>query len=286
MIAAAAFLLVLQSPAPQLDVIYTKVAGEEMKMDIYRPAIGPTDAPNGTVGKLPAVVVIHGGAWIAGDKKDISEFAQRLAAMGIVAANVNYRLAPKHKWPAMLDDVQTAVRFLRANADKYGIDGNRIGAAGASAGGHLSVFLGVTDTRDPKPTEYASFSSKVKAVLDIFGPTDLTDKTDFPPGPLTSLISLQVFGKKPEEAAEIAKSASPLFFVTRDDAPMFILQGLSDRLVNPHQSRVLEAKLKGLGIASDSAYVEGMGHEMPLEKPQVKAAADKAVKWFLDALRK
>ncbi|MFY9234434.1 MAG: alpha/beta hydrolase [Fimbriimonadaceae bacterium] len=292
MIAAAAFFLSLvQGPLPELDVTYSKVAGEELKMDIYRPPSGPVAVgiagqPAGTNAKLPVVLVIHGGAWISGTRKDMTQMAQELAKRGVVAATISYRLAPKHKWPAMLDDVQTAVRFLRANAAKYGIDPKKVGAAGASAGGHLSVFLGVTDTRDKNPVEYPGFSSKVKAVFDIFGPTDLTNRVDFPPNAMMNMLSLQVFGKKFEDAGEIARSASPLFLVTSDDAPTFILQGLADPLVNPNQSRVLEKKLKEVGVRCDSAYVEGMPHGLPLEQDKVKAAVEKAVKWFLDELRK
>ena len=271
------FLALIGEPKVDVDVVYSKVAGEELKMDIHSPAAATSP--------LPATVVIHGGAWMSGNRKDMSGNANELAKRGIVAATISYRLAPKHKWPGMVDDVQTAVRFLRANAAKYNIDPTRIGATGASAGGHLALFLGVTDTLDKKATEYPGFSSKVKAVLNIFGPTDLTDRTDFP-APIAGMLSLQVFGKKLEEATELAKMASPIFLVTKDDAPVFILQGLTDKLVNPHQSRILEAKLKEVGVRCESAYVEDMGHEVPMEKPQVKAAMERAVAWFIAELKK
>src|SRR5512133_1631627 len=133
-------LLALQQPQPELNVEYAKIGDQSLHMDIYRPM--PATKP------MAAVVVIHGGGWMSGKRQDMAGMATTLSQNGMFAATVSYRLAPKDKWPAMLDDVQTAVRYLRANSKKYNIDPNRIGAGGASAGGHLSLFLGLRDTRD------------------------------------------------------------------------------------------------------------------------------------------
>lgn len=257
------------------DVVYAKVGETELKMDLYSPAATAAQT-------RAAVVLIHGGAWISGDRKQMGTLATYMASRGLFAACVQYRLAPKFKWPAMLDDVQTAVRFLRENAGKYGFDPKRIGAAGASAGGHLAVFLGVRDTRDAKPQIFPGVSSRVSAVFDIFGPTDMT--RDFPP--TLDAVFAMVLGKPRKDADAEIKDASPLLFVGKDAAPTFIFQGLADPLVNPNQSRYLEAKLKELGVPVDASYVDGVGHELPVEKnAKVKEAVERGTTWLIDHLK-
>lgn len=249
---------------PEMDVVYAKPGGTEIKMDIFRPAAAIA----------PAVVVIHGGAWMSGSKKDVSGVAEELSKRGYVAAAIQYRLAPKHKWPTMIDDAQTAVRYLRANAAKYGLDPKRIGALGYSAGGHLSLLLGMRDTRDPNPAENPKESSRVSAVINFFGPTDLTRTDDYPKS--LDPVFTMVLGKPRAQAAEELKDSSPMTHLTKDDAAVFTYQGLTDPLVNPNQSRILEAKLKELGILQETVYLEGVAHEVPMDKSAVKEAVDKA----------
>ncbi len=273
MIASLA-LLVLLGPRVDLDVAYAKVGDTELKMDLYYPdpAAPKTNA---------AVVVIHGGAWISGDRKQMAQLSQYFASRGLFAAAVQYRLAPKSTWPAMIDDVQTATRYLRANAAKFGFDPKRMGACGASAGGHLSLLLGNTETRDPSPVENKGISSKVQAVFDIFGPTDLS--RDFPAS-LDGVFRL-VLGKDKKDAADTIHDASPLNFVSKKSAPTFIFQGLADPLVNPSQSRYLEAKMKEVGVPVQAVYVEGVGHELPVDKnDKVKEAVVKGTDWLIKYL--
>jgi acetyl esterase/lipase len=272
MLALALTLLAL-NPTVEKDILYTKVAGEELKLDLYRPA---ALSPSG----LPCVVVVHGGAWMSGNRTDMAPLCEALSKNGFVAATVSYRLAPKHKWPAMLDDVQTSVRFLRANASKYGIDPNRIGAAGASAGGHLSLFLGTRDTRDPNPTDYPKVSSRVSAVFDIFGPTDLTQGFSEALEPLYPIV----LGKKRSEAASELRDASPIFFVNGKTAPVFILHGEKDPIVPIAQSRTLEAKLKELKVPVQAAYIPDMGHEVNRSNPACEKALSDALAWLQQQL--
>lgn len=275
MLTALAF-VAFASPSVEADVVYAKVADTELKMDIYLP---PASAPKTNA----AVVLIHGGAWISGTRKDMAALGTYMASKGLVAASVQYRLAPKHKWPAMLDDVQTAVRYMRTNAGKYGFDPKRIGSAGASAGGHLAIFLGARETRDPKPEHFAGTSSRVSAVFDIFGPTDMT--RDFPA--TVDFLFEQVLGKKRIDAAAEIRDASPLYFVKADAAPVFIFQGLADPLVNPNQSKYLEAKYKELSLPVEAVYVEGVGHALPVDtNDKVKRAVERGVQWLVDHLTK
>lgn len=270
-------LALVTSPKIDTDVVYSKLPDVEMKMDIYHPA-EPSEKPRA------AVVVIHGGAWIGGKRQDMNPFAELLSKNGFVAATVSYRLAPKYKYPAMLDDVQTAVRYLRTNAENLNIDPKRIGACGASAGGHLSLLLGVVDTRDPKPTEYPTHSSKVQCVFNFFGPTDLTREDDYPP--TLNLVFEQVLGKKRKDAAEEIKNASPYYFVTSDDAPTFIFQGKKDPLVKENQSRILEAKMKEVGVPVQAIYLDDVAHEVPIQKQPVLDAVNAGVEFMKKYLQK
>jgi acetyl esterase/lipase len=269
-------MLVMMAPTVEPDVVYAKVGDVELKMDLYLPA---ASAPKTN----SAVVLIHGGAWISGTRKDMGALANYMATRGLFAASVQYRLAPKHKWPAMLDDVQTSVRFLRANAAKYGYDPKRIGAAGASAGGHLAIFLGARETRDAKPEHFPDLSSRVAAVFDIFGPTDMS--RDYPA--TVDFLFEQVLGKKRIDASAEIRDASPLLFVKQDAAPMFIFQGLDDPLVNPNQSRYLEAKYKELSLPVEAVYIEGVGHALPVDtNDKVKKGVERGVDWLIKHLTK
>jgi acetyl esterase/lipase len=275
MIAAALLVLAAQNQVEH-GVTYSRQGGAELKMDIYR----PKDAPSA----LPAVLIIHGGAWMNGDRTAMATLASGLAAKGFVAATLDYRLAPASHWPAMLDDCQAAVRFLRANATRYQVDPRRVAAAGPSAGGHLALLLGTRETRIDHPPEYPEQSSKVEAVLDFFGPTDFSQ--DWPHGDYYDAMFEAVLGKPRAEAEEDLRLASPINYVDKDSAPVFIFQGLADPLVRPHQSQLLEAKYRSLGLPVKSIYVEGVGHELPFNNPKVRSAVVQAITWLEQQLKK
>ncbi|MFQ3587919.1 MAG: alpha/beta hydrolase [Fimbriimonadaceae bacterium] len=263
-----------QSPSVERDVVYTRAGGEETRMDIFRPAA--RERPT------PAVVVIHGGAWIAGRRQDMDSLAQAFAERGVLAASISYRLAPKHRWPAMIDDAQTAVRYLRFRAGDLNIDPNRIGAAGGSAGGHLALLLGSIETRDEKPAEYPDYSSRVRAVFNIFGPVDLNQPFPFNVDP----IIFMVMGKRREEAAEQIAQASPINHLSSRSAPTFTLHGDQDRTVSVDQARILDAALKKHGVRHETVIVEGMGHSIEMTKPEVRAAVERGIQWTIEQLRR
>jgi len=151
----------------QQDVEYGVHGKEKLLLDIYLP-LGPSTKPR------PAVVLIHGGAWSSLDKGTMRNMAAFLARSGFVAVSVNYRLLQENEnlWPAQLDDVQRAVRWLRSNAEKYSVDASHIGAFGHSAGAQLAALLGMEDTRDNSDAALAKYSSRVQAVVDVSGPVD------------------------------------------------------------------------------------------------------------------
>lgn len=265
-------LLLITAPKVDLDIVYAKVGADDLKMDIYYPTTSKA-------GPVPALVVVHGGAWMGGKRQDMKELCEGAAAKGFLAATVQYRLAPRSKWPAMIDDVQTAVRYLRANSKKYDIDPKRIAAGGASAGGHLSLLLGYRDTRDPKPTLHPNESSRVGAVLDIFGPTDLG--RDYPA--TFDFLYQAVFGKPKSESAKDVEEASPITYASKG-VPTFIIHGTADAVVPIVQSKRLQERLKDAKVPVDAVYIEGMGHDTGGSDAGRKKAFRDAVNRGLDFL--
>ncbi|GIW04087.1 MAG: hypothetical protein KatS3mg059_0707 [Thermomicrobiales bacterium] len=169
---------------------------------------------------------------------------------GFTVVTVNYRLAPRFTFPAMIEDVKCAIRSLRAHAPTYGIDPDRIGAWGSSAGGHLVSLLGTADASAGFDVgEYLDYSSAVQAVVDMFGPADLT--TLFPPG--SEGVRDAVF-----DDFDLAL-ASPVTYVSPDDPPFLILHGEEDRLVPIAQSETLFARLQAAGVPVQFVRVQHAG---------------------------
>ena len=237
--------------AVERDVTYGTADGVALKMDIYYPKVAN--------GPVPAVVYVHGGGWTKGDKasgagqRDIAE----LIARGYLVPAVNYRLAPQYKFPAQIEDVKCAIRFLRASAATYGLDPGRIGAWGGSAGGHLVALLGLTDVSAGFEGSggYANQSSRVQAVVDMFGPADLTVGFEGNKSPLIE----QVFGTS-DHASQIIKQASPVMYVSKDDPPFLILHGEKDNVVPLGQSQALYQRLASAGVPVALIIVKNGGH--------------------------
>ncbi|MDQ2986414.1 MAG: alpha/beta hydrolase [Armatimonadota bacterium] len=261
--------LVIAPASVDMNVIYGSPGGAPLAMDIYKPT---------QPGPRPAVVVIHGGGWISGDRKDMSKFCEQLVENGFVVANVQYRLAPKHKWPAMLDDVQSAVRFLRRNALMYSIDPQRFGSLGASAGGHLALMLGMCDTRDPLAS--TSQSSKVSAVVNFFGVSDFTKMM-----PTWNLLSEAVFGTAAANIRPVFEAASPLTHLDKDDARVFTFHGTADWVVPLSQSILLDERLKLAGIPHEFIQIKDSGHQVDLTRQDVRDGLQKMMDWLVETLR-
>ncbi|WP_206028464.1 alpha/beta hydrolase [Thalassoroseus pseudoceratinae] len=241
----------LQNVQIDRDLEYVKNGHERHRLDIYRRK--NVDQPQ------PLVVWIHGGAWLAGSKASGRRMLQFLKH-DYAVASINYRLSHHAIFPAQIEDCKAAIRYLRANAKKFNIDPNRIGVAGASAGGHLVALLGTSG--DAKELEgdggNAEQSSHVQAVVDLFGPTDLTQmggSHDNPNSPEAKLIG----GPVQEKKAEAAK-ANPINYITKDDPPFQILHGDKDRVVPHSQSELLTAALKKAGVPVTFHTLAGAGH--------------------------
>jgi acetyl esterase/lipase len=237
------------------DLVYcTTEDGVELKMDLYQPE--RADAPS------PLVLLVHGGGWTGGDKRDgLNQlFTPALRARGYLVASINYRLSPRHKFPAHIEDVRCAVRYLRANAERYNLDPARVAGLGASAGGHLVALLGTVDETPPWEAGryldgYPNDSSRIQAVVDLFGPADL-DRLTQGSG---HLLDKRIFGVDQAGDPRL-EPFSPVNYITADDPPFLILHGEEDGLVPPEQSQVLYDQLVAAGVPAELVIVGNAGH--------------------------
>jgi len=264
------------------DVTYTTIGNVKLQLDLAVPT---------TPGPHPVVVCFHGGAWQAGNRKDLTKPAlfapanqkgigllETFAMKGYATATVSYRLAPKNKFPAQLEDAKTAVRFLRTNAKKYDLDTERFAALGFSAGGHIAALLGTTDkTAGLEGKEYPDVSSRVQCVIDFFGPTDLALYCESPG--LESAFMVPLLGKECLSDPKLYDRASPMHYVTKDDPPVLILHGTADLIVPILHSERFKDKLQAAGVPVEMVKFSGKGHGWTGETVDESA---KATLLFLD----
>jgi len=222
--------------AYERDIEYGRGGDQRLYLDLSRPQQLTEPAP--------CIVVIHGGAWRAGNRRAHTDLLFKLSQAGYVAATVQYRFCPDNPFPAQIEDVKCAVRFLRAHADRHGIDATRLGGIGFSAGAHLAMMLGVMGPTDGLEGNggWAEFDSQIQAVVAFFGPTDLS-ANDLPVA--SQQLVKDFLGGSLEERPEAYKAASPIAYVSKGDAPLLMFQGTRDPLV-PHTQayRMIEAMTK------------------------------------------
>jgi acetyl esterase/lipase len=248
------------SPSVQQDVSYGTVDGQSLLLDVYEP---------GEHSDLrPAIVLIHGGGWTSFDKGTMRAMGMFLARSGFVAFSVDYRLfhGSENRWPAQLDDVQRAVRWIRANAAKYKIDPDHIGAFGHSAGAQLAALLGMEATRDNSDAALAKYSSQVQAVVDVSGPSDFTTDHDPEGNAFLSAFLGGDFAHHPE----IWRDASPVFHISKSNSPFLIVHGTQDSDVPMAQAEELADELKGAGVSVKLVKIEdGHTFRMPEARKQL-----------------
>jgi acetyl esterase/lipase len=250
---------VIQARLPKGTVIHGNIAynNDTLKkhlLDIYL----PMNAKNS-----PLVIFIHGGGWIGNDKyADMGYMTNTINAMlenGFAIASIDYRFAQNAVFPAILQDCNKAVSFLYDNADKYRLDKNRIALMGFSAGGHLASLMGTSQNNKVDnlyfPASYRPF--KYKAVVDFYGPTDLTllpgnEDEKSPEGIL--------IGAKPLERPDLAKAASPITYIDKNDPPFLIFHGEKDNIVSNKQSKLFSAWLKYNGVKNELTIVKDAPH--------------------------
>jgi acetyl esterase/lipase len=216
---------------PAEEFAYSKIEDAELPLDFYR-----AQRP----GPAPLVVVIHGGSWQSGDNKDFVPMNRYLASRGFAVADIIYRLAPRWKFPAALDDVRAAIAFLRKRADSLKIDPNRIILLGRSAGGQIALSVA-----------YSAKDPGIRGVISFYGPTDLYWSWDHPGNPLvidTRAVLSSYLGGSPSEASGNYDEASPIRFVTSATPPTLLLHGGRDELVSAVQSGRLAQRLAQAGV--------------------------------------
>jgi acetyl esterase/lipase len=243
-------------PPAGIVVLHDVVIGRGGDRDLHAEIAYPQDA----TGPLPAVIYIHGGGWSGGSYKDMPVL--QLAKAGYFAASIEYRLSNVAKWPAQIQDCKLGVRWLRANAAKYHVDPNRIGAWGGSAGGHLVACLGtMADVKDYEGDGgYPGVSSAVQAVVDFFGPTDFTDpRIDLYP-PSSVRLAEGLFGVSHDQNPELWKSGSPTAYVKAGDPPILIVHGDADQVVPVAQAILFDAALTQAGVPHQLIIVKNGGH--------------------------
>ena len=224
------------------DIEYAAVDDHQLLLDLYLP---DREGPH------PVIVWVHGGAWRAGSKKSMP--LDELVNIGYAVASVDYRLSPVAPFPAQVHDIKSAIRFLRANAEKYGLKTKNIAIAGSSAGGHLAALVGVTngsEYHEGNVGEYLDQSSDVAAIIDMYGPTNFLTilNQSTPHGLGVRIPALQLLlRKQPSDDHVLAKLASPVYHIDKNDPPLLLIHGVQDPQVPISQSLELHGVYKGKG---------------------------------------
>ncbi len=243
------------------NVEYVEDGHERHRLDLYVPH---SQSRSKT---FPLVIWVHGGAWRQGSKERFAHL-NLLLDNGFAVACVNYRLSQHAIFPAQIHDCKAAVRFLRKNAERFDLDPTQFGAWGSSAGGHLVALLGTSANVSELEGDLDNqeVSSRVQAVCDWYGPTDLLgmnqqagekgkidhDAADSPESLLT--------GAPIQNVPEKAERINPIRYVTSDDPPFLIMHGDRDYLVPRQQSELLNAALQEVGVSTTFVLVPGAGH--------------------------
>lgn len=219
------------------DIVYTPQNWPEpVKGDLYRPL---------EAGPSPAVLLVHGGGWTGKDGRwQMNPIAKRLVKRGYVVLNVTYRLAPKWTYPAPVEDLQEAVKWMRANAAQQGIDPDRIATFGYSAGGYLAAINGFTE---------GPHSSGIKAIVAGGAPSDLTF---YPGGDLVP----QFLGGTQQEIPDRFREASPVNYITRNSPPVFLYHASEDKLVKPEHAWAMMRALEKNHVPYEIHWIKGRGH--------------------------
>ncbi|HYR28842.1 MAG TPA: alpha/beta hydrolase [Thermoanaerobaculia bacterium] len=237
---------------------YASPNGHALLLDLRVP-----DGP----GPHPVILYLHSGAWITGDRTGGP--AIRQAKRGYAVASAEYRLAPQHIWPAQVEDAKAAIRWLRAHASRFNLDPNRIGVFGASAGGHIASVLGTSGgvaSLEGLGHGNPQFSSRVKVVVDLFGPTDLLkiEEQKLPCIPLDgnspNMPPSLLMGCPIQQCKEKTATANPITYVTKDDPPFLIMHGLLDCLVPWKQSAILHEALEAANVDSRLILIPNGDH--------------------------
>jgi acetyl esterase/lipase len=264
---------------------FASPAGQPLLMDLR--------VPDGA-GPHPVILYLHSGAWITGDR--FGGPAIRQASRGYAVASIEYRLAPNHIWPSQVEDAKAAIRWLRANAARFQLDRERIGVFGSSAGGHIGAVLGTSGgvvALEGMELGNPQESSRVKVVVDLYGPTDLLkiEEQKLPCIPLdgnaANMPPSLLIGCPIQTCPERTQAANPITYVTKDDPPFLIVHGMLDCLVPYKQSVILHDALQAAGVPSRLVLIPGGQHGgSAFNAPQYMTMIDEFLDTHLKALAK
>jgi acetyl esterase/lipase len=252
------------------DVVFGTGGGRDLTMHIVLPK-DVSDSPR------PAYVWIHGGGWQGGTKDGGIQQVTPLVRSGFVGATIEYRLTGEAPFPAQIEDCKCAIRYLRAHAETYNIDPDRIAVGGSSAGGHLVALVGTSGgVKDLEGNGgWPDQSSRVQAVLDLYGPTDfkqfVTTKGYEGHNRDGSPESKLLGGGEVLANPDGIQRVNPITYIDKDDPPFLIIHGDSDRTVPPNQSEALHAALQAAGVTSTLHIIPGAGHGgAEFSKPDIR----------------
>ncbi len=235
----------------EIGVAYGQANGEDLLLDLFQPPA--RDKPR------PAVILIPGSAWSFGNRSSMSGTGRTLAEEGYVAFSIDHRMVNDDAWPAQLDDAQRAVRWVRAHADEYGVDPDRVCSYGWSSGATLAAMLGVRETRDNNDPELAEFSSRVNCVIALSGEFDMTvPVTDYS----FKLILEDLLGGTPEDQPDAYRDASALTWVDENAPPFLIVHGGFSDTILAEQSRQMATALFEAGVEVAYLVIPEGGHDI------------------------
>tara|TARA_B110000495_G_scaffold182595_1_gene178245 strand:+ start:405 stop:1520 length:1116 start_codon:yes stop_codon:yes gene_type:complete len=266
----------------QKNLAYVDQGHERHRLDLYLPQ---SKSPPS---RLPLIIWVHGGGWKNGSKDRFAHL-NSLLKRGFAVASINYRLSHHATFPAQIHDCKAAVRFLRKNAQRFGLDPEKFGVWGSSAGGHLVALLGTSGEVSELEGTLGNLdvSSRVQAVCDWYGPTDLLrmnqqagSKGKLDHDAANSPESLLV-GAPIQDAPQKTAKINPIQYVTSDDPPFLIMHGDQDRLVPPQQSQMLNDALKAAGVSTTFILVKGAGHGLNSQRDR-QQPVDFFASQFLD----
>ena len=243
------------------DISYAGTDNARQTLDLALPIKRTSDMP------LPVIAFIHGGGWRGGSKDGgLNRIRSFLKSGNYAGVSIGYRLSNEAKWPAQIHDCKAAIRWVKANAVKHGLDGSKIAVHGTSAGGHLVAMLGTSagvKAMDGSIGAYTSQSTKVACVVDYFGPTNFLRMNDFESridhdakGSPEGLL----IGGPVQDNKKKTLTADPISYVSKEDSPFLIMHGTKDMAVPYNQSVILYSALKKIGVPSALLTVTGGGH--------------------------
>lgn len=226
------------------DVVYARPEGIRLRLDVYRP-------PPGIVGPRPAVIQIHGGAWVVGDKREQGvPLMTQLSDRGFVGFNVNYRLCPRASWPDPLVDIKRAIAWVREHAAQYDVDPGFVAITGGSAGGHLAAMAALTAGDASLQPGFEQADTRVQVAVPLYGVYDLTDRNhQHAPGFMARLIEPLVIKARLRDEPGRFRDASPLDRIHADAPPFFVIHGDRDTLAPLSDARAFVAALREVSRA-------------------------------------